>query len=29
MFDDLIIDSKIPIKTLKNTEIEEFNVIIF
>jgi hypothetical protein len=29
MFDDLIIDFKIPIKALKNTEIEEFNVIIF
>ena len=29
MFDDLIIDSKIPIKTLKSTKIEGFELIIF
>ena len=29
MFDDLIIDSKIPIKALKSTKIEEFEIIIF
>ena len=29
MFDYLIIDSKIPIKTLRSTEIEEFELIIF
>ena len=29
MFDDLITDSKIPIKALRSTKIEEFEVIIF
>ncbi len=29
MFDDLIIDSKIPIKDLKSTKIEGFELIIF
>ncbi len=29
MFDDIIIDSKIPIKALKSTKIEGFELIIF
>ena len=29
MFDDLIIDSKIPIKTLRSSKIEGFELIIF
>ena len=29
MFDDLIIDSKIPIKALRSTKIEGFELIIF
>lgn len=29
MFDDLITDSEIPLKALRSTEIEEFNIIIF
>ena len=29
MFDDLITDSKIPIKALRSTEIEGFELIIF